>query len=280
MGKLRPTTRRREKIIIYGHYKVGKSTCWLDILLTAYEKGYDGRFFLIDNDNGWDTIRPEYGELEDSGLITVYEPMDMTESFGMSREIAGLAEAGDWIFIDMIDWFWEAAQEFYIERVYGDDPEDYFAEMRRAVKEAEAEGKGHKAQFGGQEGTDWPFITKIYKQFELPLTMRSDAHVLSVASERQLDVNRGASAEQIAQHKHVSKMAPVGQKGIGHRHNTVMRMTVRQSGLRQLTMVGDRRREHIWKDKIGSRTLDVKEPPRAFTRAYLRRVAGWTTSNK
>ena len=280
MGKLRPTTHRREKIVIYGNYKVGKSSCWADILITAWEKGYDGKFWLIDVDNTWDAMRPEYGEIEESGMLTVYEPYDLEASIKISREIASKAKHQDWIFIDMIDWFWEAAQEWYITRVHGEDPEDYFLDMRRAVKEAQADDRGHKAQFGGQEGTDWPFITKIYKQFETPLTMKCPANILSVTSERKLDANRGATREQIAQHKHVSAAAPVGQKGIGHRHNTVMRMTRRQSGLRQLTMVGDRLREHVWAEKIGSRTIDVNEPPRAFVRAYLRKVAGWTTSNK
>lgn len=284
MGELRPTTPRREKILVSGPQKVGKSSLWLDIVRVAYEKGYGGKFYLIDNDNTWEDYSSEYGAFEDEGLLEVWNPTNLTEALEARTEILskvqtygkGSGRHRDWIFLDMLDWFWSEAEVLYINKVHGEDPEDYFLGMRAAVKQA---GGKHEASFGGQGGTDWGFITKVYKQFEIPLVMKSDAHVLSVTSERQLDPNRGSSPEEIAQHKHVSGMKAAGQKGIGHRHSTLMRMTKRQNGQRQLTMIGDRVRETtIWPEVVGRRTIDVDEWPKGgFVRAYLKKVAGWTT---
>jgi hypothetical protein len=284
MAELRPTTPRREKILVSGPQKVGKSSLWLDIIRIAYEKGYKGKFYLVDNDNTWEDYVSEYGAFEDEGLLKVYQPWDLEDALKARTEIvkkiktygSGSNKIRDWIILDMLDWFWTEAEVMYINRVHGDEPEDYFLSMRREVKDA---GGKHGASFGGQEGTDWGFITKVYKQFEVPLVMKSQAHVISISSEKKLDENRGASPEEIAQHKHVSGMKAAGQKGIGHRHSTIMRMIMRRDGRRQLTMIGDRvRQEKVWPEKVGSRTVDVEDWPKGgFVRAYLKKVAGWTT---
>ena len=75
-------------------------------------------------------------------------------------------------------------------------------------------------------------------------------------------------------------MAPVGQKGIGHRFDTILRMTKRANGQRQLTMAGDRGREDSHWKELGKSTINIDEPPKAFTRRYLIDVAGWKKTGK
>lgn len=276
------TKRAPEKILIYGNGKVGKSFCWLDIAEWMYRKKPAVNhpvMYLIDIDRTWDKAYDNgYAELEKGGFVIPYQPSDFPSMMDVSREVRVKASHGDWIVIDMVEYPWEKAQHYYIQSVMGDEPENYFLEMRKEVKKAEADDKGHKAQFGGHEGMDWIFITKVYKQFEIPLTMESRAHVMSVTGEKQLNVNRGATVDQIKQTKHAGKMWPAGQKGILHRHDTIMRMTRRANGQRQLTMIGDRNRERIWEEKMGSRTLNIDDDPahkRAFAKRYLKDIAGW-----
>jgi len=267
-------TTRRERILIYGSFKIGKSTCWLDIANTYYKYGdRNVHFYIVDTDFGAGKLLDEgYEHLEDADMLTIYNPMDFTEMLADSKEISKKARKGDWIVLDMIEYGWAEAQQFYIHGVYGDEPEDYFLQMR---KEVVAKGGKDKRAYGGFEGTDWNFINKIYTRLEFPLSMKSPANVLAVSSERKLDADRGDSSDKLKQYKAVGGMAPVGQKGIGHRFDTVLRMTMRANGQRQITMAGDRgRQKTVWAER-GSNTIDIGEGKRGFARAYLVDVVGW-----
>jgi hypothetical protein len=273
-----PHPRTRERILGYGDFGVGKSMMWLDIATALASSKH--HMYLIDSDNAWEKAAVEgWGWLEDDGVLKVYEAFDFTEAYAASLEIRKKARRGDWVAIDMMDMMWEYPQVHYINESIGQDPVDYFTQMRREVKEAERKGRGHKAQFGGQEGMDWTFITKIYKQFETPLTMKTRAHIIGVTGEKKLDENRGASKEALKRFSMtgLGKMGPAGQKGIGHRFDTILRITQKNDGTRQMTMAKDRNREHLWLDEDGKgRTRDIGTHPRAFHKAYLRDVVGWT----
>jgi len=272
-----PDRNAPERHLIYGAEKVGKSTCWADFIANAIKWGYDGTIRIIDTDHTWDKMADLwFPKVEKSGLVEVAQPYDFRDALTIAREISRASKKGDLIVVDMLDWAWEEAQYFYVREVMGDEPEDYFLAMRAEVKKAEAAGKGHKAQFGGQEGMDWIFITKVYKQFELPLTMKTRAHTIGVTTERKIDVNRGGTSDQIKRYKIANSMAPVGQKGIGHRYDTITRMLKRADGSRQMVMVGDRTREDVWEEKVGSRTIDIGDMPQnAYVKQYLRRIGGW-----
>jgi len=267
-------TTRRERILVYGSFKLGKSFCWLDIADTHHKAGNtDVHFYVVDTDFGVDKMLDEgFGHLEDDGMLTTYTPMDFVELMEASKDISKRAKRGDWIVIDMLNYPWSEASAFYTKGVFGDDPENYFLQMR---KEVVAKGGKDKRAYGGYEGTDWNFITKIYKEFEFPLTMKSKANVFAVSEERKLDADRGDTADKVKQYKNVGGMAPVGQKGIGHRFDTVLRMTKRANGQRQITMAGDRGREStVWTER-GSNLIDIDEPPNAFAQRYLVEIAGW-----
>ncbi len=272
-----PDRNAPERQLIYGGEKVGKSTCWADMIMNAQKHGFDGKFYLIDTDHTWNKMADMwFPKAEKSGLVEVAQPFDLREALVVSKEVSRAAKKGDVIIIDMLDWAWDEAQYLYINEVMGEEPEDYFLAMRAEVKKAEDAGKGHAAQFGGHEGMDWTFITKVYKRFELPLTMKTRAHTIGITSERKLDVNRGATTDQIKRYKIANGMAPVGQKGIGYRFDTILRMLKRANGDRQMVMVGDRAREDLWEEVVGSRTIDIGDfPNRAFVRQYLRRIGGW-----
>ena len=272
-------TTRRERILVYGGFKVGKSYCWLDIANTYYKAGNtDVHFYVIDTDFGVPKMLDEgFGHLEDAEMLTVYSTLEFPELMKASKEIHRKAKKGDWIVIDMLEYGWTEAQRFYTEGVFGDSMENYFLQMRKQVV---AKGGKDARAYGGYEGTDWNFISRIYKEWEFPLTMKSPANVFAVTGERKLDGGRGDAPEKIKQYKDAGGMAPVGQKGIGHRFDTLARMTKRANGQRQLTVVGDRGREDTFWDPRESRLLNIDSPPKAFARRYLVDVAGWTKESK
>ena len=265
-------TTSRERILMYGSFKIGKSTCWLDIADRLHKSDSKSKFYVIDTDFGVEKMLDEgFGHLAD--MLIVYTPLDFGELLSASKEIAKKAGKGDWIIIDMLSYPWTMAQEYYIQGVFGDEPEDYFMAMR---KEVVAKGGKDKRAYGGHEGTDWNFISKIYRAFEFPLSMRSQANIFAVSEEKKLDADRGASPEMVKMFKNVGLMAPAGQKGIGHRFDTVLRMTMRANGQREVTMVGDRgpNRGQAWTDR-GSSTIQIGEGKKGFAGAYLVDVAGW-----
>lgn len=277
-------TTRREKILLYGGTKTGKSFAWLDIAESYFQSGvYDKQFYVIDSDWGVPKMLDEgYSHLEESGILHLWNPINFEEMMEASRAIRKIAMPKDWIVIDMAEQLWTEAQSFYIRGVFGDEPADYFLQMRKEV--TAKDGKDPRS-FGGQAGTDWGFITKIYKECEASLTMKSHANVFVVTEERKLDSNRGDALDKIKDYKHVSSMAPVGQKGLGHRLDTIFRATKRTNGQRQITLVGDRGREgeviginshaaRAWAER-DSRIIDIDAPPDAFTRKYLVDIAGW-----
>lgn len=272
-------TTRRERILIYGSYKLGKSTCWIDIADAYHKSGNtDIHFYIVDTDFGaWKLLDEGYQHLIDAEMLTIYNPDDFSEMLADSKAIYRKARRGDWIVIDMIEYGWSEAQRFYTQGVFGEEPENYFLQMR---KEVVAKGGKDKRAFGGFEGTDWNFISKIYTQWEFPLSMKSPANVLAIASERKLDADRGDSTDKLKQYKNVGGMAPVGQKGIGHRFDTVLRMTRRANGQRQITMAGDRGRQKTAWAEHGSNTIDIGEGREGFARRYLVDVAGWKAKDK
>ena len=71
-------TTRRERILVYGGDKVGKSFCWLNIADTYYQSGnMKPHFYVIDTDFGVPKMLDEgFGHLEDDGMLTLYSPLD------------------------------------------------------------------------------------------------------------------------------------------------------------------------------------------------------------
>jgi len=276
-----PRGHRREKPLIYGGYKIGKSSLWLDVLNTFHQYGQtDVHFFIVDSDYGYEElVADEYPHLMDTEMVTLFNPETFEDFIDARIQIRAEEKRGDWVVVDLMKQPWEAAQEHYIQKVYGEDPWEYLIAMR---KEVVAKGGKDPRSYGGHDGMNWGFITRNYNQFDYPLTLKSKAHVFGVTEERKLDEARGADPEKIKRFRIVGKMEPVGQKGIGHRFSTVMRMTQKASGQRQLTMVGDRGREKkIWPAKMGlddkgelNRILDI-DASESFVQRYLVDVVGW-----
>jgi len=270
-------TTKREKILVYGTYKLGKSSLWLDIMEQSYTAGLDIHFYVIDTDRAYSKMAEELEiDYEAVGYMTLYEPDDFDELMEASQNIRKRAGKGDWVVIDMLNYAWDEAQYFYTENVFGETPDNYFIAMRQEVVAA----KGNDARsFGGFEGTDWNFITKTYKQWEIPLTMKGTWNVFAVTETRKMDT-RDKDPEKAKQYKVVQGWIPVGQKGIGHRFDTVFQMRRRANGDRELHMVGDRGRERtIWAPR-NSNVIQIGMPPKSFTRRYLQDIVGWEHKKK
>lgn len=284
----------QERQVLYGPAKAGKSSCWADIIYTMVSEGNTAQHYVVDMDNTWSKmlhwmdeagVRWDYRSVKDIGNkpiprdqhVTVYEPRDIHHYIAACKEIGTEAEREDWAYADLMDWPWNEAQEEYISQVYEVDPETYYLNMRAEVHKIKRDSKGKKGsakEYGGHEGKDWPWITRLYRR-GWKYFKGGRFNWVAVAPEGTLS-DQWATAEQIAQYKAVGGAKPEGQKRLAHDCDSLFRVTKRASGLREVKMVGDRGREHIW-EEMETRTVKLGNvlDDEGYAQKYLVEVAGW-----
>lgn len=289
---------RRERILLYGGAKGGKSTTYIGLMKFAQLTRTDSYFHIIDNDNAAEAIGlypgGTYGDLlgdlvdksgEDNITILEYEKATIyiPETFDPYNDIADdireKAKPEDWIVIDMLSNLWEIMPDWWIGNVYGDNTWEYYAQVRKAI-EAEEEGAGERG-FGGSSGVDWQYIGKVYRKWEKRLTLYAPCHVIAYSGETEIQKRYDKSGEKRAQYAMAGGFAPKTEKGAPHRFHTYGRLQKRVGrdgrGVkeRSITFVGDRDREDVLDEKLGrSQTLTLSEGPK-FAQDYLVKIGGW-----
>jgi hypothetical protein len=245
------TARAKERLLIYGSEKVGKSTCWFDIANLCHYTRSPSRFYVLDTDFGVSATLERFPHLEDR--ITWESPDDWPATKEASTRLLSMTTPDDFFVIDLITAAFTDIKNWWIEKTYGNDVDEYYAMVRRlqqkaaeeAAKPGEKRRRGTDYDFGGIPGPAWDFITKGYLSWELPLTKRTRCHVIAVAEEQQLS-NRGEiDKEDSIYQKYGFK--PAGQKRLGGRFHTIVRVK-RVQGMVNATVVEDRRGR--WKGAV------------------------------
>lgn len=289
---------RRERILIYGGAKVGKSTTYISLMKFAKLTKTDAYFHIIDNDNASEAIGlypgGTYGDLlgdlvdedfEDNMTrleyenATIYIPESFDPYNDIADEIRQRAQPQDWIIIDMLSNLWEIMPDWWVGNVYGENTWEYYAQVRAAI-EADEEGSGERG-FGGHSGVDWQYIGKMYRAWEKKITLYAPCHVIAYSAETEIQAHHDKSGERRAQFQITSSFAPKTEKGAIHRFHTIARMQKRLSPdgktvkERSLTFLGDRDRENVIEEELGrGNTLVLSEGPK-FATDYLVKLAGW-----
>lgn len=292
---------RREKILIYGGYKAGKSLTYVGLMAFAQLTKTPSHFFIIDNDNASEAIGlypgGTYGELLGDTIhqakdqsysryenATVWVPRSFDDYTKIVDEIDEKAEPQDWIALDMASNVWGQMPDWWISKVYGDNPWDYYVRTRKAVEDNEEGSKDRN--FGGLSGGAWEYVGKSYRSWERRITTNGPCHILALASETEIQERFDKSGEQARKFATTSGFAPKVEKDMPHRVHTVMRMTksMGRDGRtvieRNLTLMGDRDREGKWAElapktlTIPVATVEQGQMPR-FAFDYLVKVGGW-----
>ena len=285
---------RKERILIWGGTKVGKTFTIIGIMEFARLTRTDSHFWIIDNDNQMAasglTPGGEFEHLCD--MATIWVPEKWEEYGDITKQIKVEAKPEDWIHLDMLSNVYGQMPDWWIEMAYGESTHGYWATVRHDIiqtqREAEAAGvkKGHEKQFGGAAGVDWQFIGKEYRQWERQLSIYSPCHVLAVSAEQEIDERWDTGGERRAAFAMTSGVQPKGEKDTAHRFHTAMRMQRRLGkdqksvAARSLTVLGDRGRMKKW-EELGGRghTIQLGEGPR-LAWDYLVKVGGWKPGGK
>jgi hypothetical protein len=286
---------RREKLLIYGGYKVGKSLTYVGLMDFARMTKTDSHFFIIDNDNSCEAIGlypgGTYGELlgktikvaDDQSYkrfsqATIWIPRSFDAYGAIVDEIDQRARPQDWNVLDMASNVWGQMPDWWINNVYGDTSWGYYARVRKGIENEDKEAMGRG--FGGQSGVDWEYIGKSYRAWERRITTNSPCHHISLSSETEIQERYDKSGEQAKKYASTSGFAPKTEKDMSHRVHTIMRMTKAfgRDGKtvieRDLTLLGDRDREERWAELAPKTlTIPVSKGPR-FAWDYLVKF-GW-----
>ena len=144
----------REKVLLTGDSNTSK-TFSLVSLAMLYP---DRKVIIFDPDDGTAKTLGEFGlSNADFPNLTIIPVRNNWEEFMATYTTirTTLAET-DWMCVDMLGRFWDMAQQYYSQRVFGQNPIEHLMTLKR-----QAQG----VQFNGFDGLqDWPLIKRIHNE--------------------------------------------------------------------------------------------------------------------
>lgn len=256
-----PTT---ERILVFGRPGAGKSYQFLKIA----EFVRPAPCFVLDSDDSYGRLlETEFRDLDNVTVYPVFEYEEWVSALKEVREeVHRLAEGCDnsarpWVCVDRAEVFWEAAQEHYVERVFGEGMGDYFLKKRIELEQM-LKTKGGKDHLMVLEGDkDWQVINRMYKQSWLKLISPSfPAHLYVVVAAEKIEKRD----EEIVHETYGWLGArPTGQKALPFQVHTIFFFDRKRDEFR-VTTVKDRGRKEFDRQKLVS-----------LPRQYLVAKAGW-----
>lgn len=227
-----------ERILVYGPPSAGKSYQLLRIATAV--RGRGARVHVLDSDDAY----PRLLGTEFRGLdnVEVYPVFDWPEWVGAIRRVAEAARPGDWVAVDRADMMWEAVQEYYVERVFGEEMGDYFLEARVKLEANLRTGAKKEARtLHVLEGDkDWQVINRVYKQewFRL-ITPSFPAHLYVAVAAAKIEKRDPADVHDT--YGWIG-MRPTGQKHLPYQVHTIFFFSGSR-GRWEITTVKDRGRQ-------------------------------------
>ena len=177
---LHPPTSRRERILAYGLNGSGKTSTLLDVATWIANTQSSARIHVGSTDYKWEPmITPE---IEPIVTVTNLDRDDFMPWIEWARSLKTKVSRDDWVSVDLIDVAWEAAQQFYWDKVTGGDLlADIWFRNQEAINSKGAEGE----YMAGSNGGNWGLIKKYYFSF-LQAVINVPCHLLFVAQAKEV----------------------------------------------------------------------------------------------
>ena len=231
---------KRHRILFYGKAKEGKTFSLCAIIDEAHRLGK--KVFYVSTDDGFTpTFKSYFGEraAEVAKCITYYRCLTSSDGAKASRDIVKKAQAGDWVFVDLISNFYEIAQDEYIDVIAPNgDPVEY---IKNAAKDP--------AFIGGFTQDKWQIIKRINSVIITPLTRLCKAHVVGVCGIKDTEVEKaihtkGGKKADTRMDKSFDKVLyrPSGLKLMSYDFETIVLIS-RDDDKRYFKVVGHRGKE-------------------------------------
>lgn len=245
----------REKILLIGGPKVGKTSCWLSTAWWAWKSGDPRHFYVIDTDDAVEAVMLDE-KFAGMDNVTVYAANEWEEYESAGETARSLAKEGDWIVVDFADKAWKAVQNYYLREV---------RKKSRADALMDASKKGAQGWDLFREDFDWASINAVYDEWIKPLLLGAHrAHLFFVTEQAEIIESSKMTDEQKRAKREFGRFKPTGQKSLPYQVRSILRLDRIARG-RIITTLGDRARKELENDDMND-----------FFRDYLRDVAGWS----
>jgi hypothetical protein len=233
---MRPSTPRRERILVYGGPGSSKTRSWLTIAEMYRKTKTPGTFYVLDTDDAYWSNVEEFPALAESGIVVsqyVYDWEGFTE---VAKEYKVKAGSDDWIVTDLFDKGWEEVQNYYSEQAFGKDKGNFFLDLKKQL-ESSNKTKGDSPGFEGW--TDWPTIKALHAAWANDVIFKHKAHVYLAATQKPTS-RKTDKADIIDTFGHLGAK-PGGEKSIGpHGVNTVIKFAQKRTGTWTMDTAKDR----------------------------------------
>jgi energy-coupling factor transporter ATP-binding protein EcfA2 len=208
-----------ERILVYGGTGSGKSDSWLSIAEALNDT--DSVFYCLDTDKSIRRLlATDYSHLTNVKVVEC-RSWDTFEATLKRLNELGLKDKRqqDWIVIDFVDQLWQFIQNWFTQKYFGKDYDDYIAQVREATKSRDA--KKLEILKGW---TDWQVINANYQDAVNELALEFDCNHYWTAKSKEYykaDAEKEESKEMATQFTNLG-FAPDGEKRNAYRMHTVL----------------------------------------------------------
>lgn len=144
----------REKVLLVGDSNTSKTFSLISLAILMPDK----KIVVFDPDDGTSKVLGELGldlpDLPNLSIVPVRANWKVT--IDKYVEVKSSLSPNDWLCLDMLGRFWDLAQQYYSEEVFGQDPLDHILTLKR---------QAHQVNFGGFDGLqDWSLIKRLHNE--------------------------------------------------------------------------------------------------------------------
>lgn len=263
----------KERILIYGPPKIGKTHQFFVIAKWHQEFGSNARFYGISTDLSYDVLsmNPEFRDLTNIDWRNVET---LQEYIDAAREFHQYLRPQDWLSVDLLNSAWSAAQDEYAQAKFKESGSS-LVDMGDLWLD---EGTSGKYPI---KGWDWGYPNARYRRFANNLIISGPGHRLVVAGQKELmKESKSGDSDEDPQIKDMFKhigLKPEGQKDMPFQYHTVLHLDSGQERKTQvMSTAGERYGYRRWWGLALSNGRVRDEPMKDFFHDYLVDTAGWT----
>lgn len=281
---MKPSSRRRERILVFGVGGSGKSHAYAQIA----QRMSGTTMWVIETDPTLDAIleHPDVDRVQvreawrngvedetwgpylaEDGQVVVYRCTTWLAVWEAIAEVWERAGFEDWIVVDNITGPWEWVQAWYWQTVVGQEEDEFLLQIRKAQLEQLQAGETTSSEKANESKfNEWSFINPHFQKHFTDRMLNPPCHLYLTAE--QTDVVKHFDEKQKETWGLYGMLGtkPKGQKKSGHLTHTVLHLSKSKAGEYRMTTVKDRGGREEW----------TRERWDDFAEDYLVGTAGWT----
>lgn len=269
----------KERHLLFGPPKIGKTHQLFQIAWWHQEMGSDARFYGVNNDTSWEVVyaNPQFEHLTN----IIFEDVNtFQDHVDLVRRYHKLLRDQDWLTLDLADNAWKAAQSEYAQalvRESGGSLEDVGDLW--VVDDAPKDDQGKpKYPIGGW---DWGMINGRYDILCNNYIMRGPGHRMVIAGQTKVTEPSANMTEDDTTRKAREMFKHLGVKPSGNKHDPFRYHSIlhidgdEKQRTQKMSTAGERwgNREWLGKRMRGGQVVD--EPIEDYFQDYLVKIAGW-----